>query len=267
MRAAIGPTLLEVTGAAKSFGAVRALNGVNLALREGEVLALLGDNGAGKSTLVKALAGVHTLDAGTIRVAGIAQRFRSPADARRLGIETVYQDLAVFDNLNARANLFIGREPVRFRWLGPLAVLREREMTRIWTDHIEQLRVHIPQNATSVGVMSGGQRQSIAVARAAAFASRIVILDEPTAALGLRESRRTLDLIRRLPEQGVAVILVSHNLDHVEEVADRAVILRAGTVVGEVEPTPENRERIVSLIVGSQPTGPVNTQPHKRGTA
>lgn len=244
--------VLEVMGATKSFGAVRALNGVDLTLHTGEVLALLGDNGAGKSTLVKALAGVHPLDAGTMRVCGARHRLRSPAEARRLGIETVHQDLAVFDNLNARANLFIGRESARLRWLGPLAILREREMSRLWTAYIDDLKVNIPRNASIVGVMSGGQRQAIAVARAAAFASRIVILDEPTAALGLRESRRTLDLIRRLPEQGVAVILVSHNLDHVEEVADRAVVLRGGKVVGEVIPTPENRERIVSLIVGGQ---------------
>jgi D-xylose transport system ATP-binding protein len=243
--------VLQVRGARKSFGAVTALAGVDLDLRAGEILAMLGDNGAGKSTLVKAMAGVYGLDAGEILVDGEVRQFKSPADARRLGIETVYQDLAVFDNLSARANLFVGREPTRASWLGPLAFLREREMAHEWDDHIGRLKVTIPRGNQSVGVMSGGQRQGIAVARAAAFASRIAILDEPTAALGIRESRQTLELIRRLPESGVSVIFVSHNLDHVEQVADRAVVLRGGRKVGEAVPTAENHEAIVSLIVGA----------------
>lgn len=243
--------VLEVRGARKSFGAVNALAGVDLALGEGEVLALLGDNGAGKSTLVKAMAGVYGLDAGEILIDGKQQRFKSPADARSLGIETVYQNLAVFDNLSAKANLFLGREPARPAWLGPLAFLRERTMTQEWDEHIGRLKVSIPRGNQSVGVMSGGQRQGIAVARVAAFASRIAILDEPTAALGIRESQQTLELIRRLPDEGVSVIFVSHNLDHVERVADRAVVLRGGRKVGEAVPSADNHEAIVSLIVGA----------------
>jgi ABC-type sugar transport system ATPase subunit len=244
--------VLEVREGRKMFGAVTALAGVDLTLYSGEVLALLGDNGAGKSTLVKAMTGVHQLDAGELLLDGEPVRFKSPADARKRGIETVYQTLAVFDNLSARANLFLGREPTGPKWLGPFGLLRERQMTREWEQHISRMKVTIPRSGQSVGVMSGGQRQAIAVARAGAFAKRIVILDEPTAALGVRESEQTLQLIKRLPEQGVSVILISHNLDHVERVADRAVVLRRGRKVGELAPTAENREAIVSLIVGAQ---------------
>jgi ABC-type sugar transport system ATPase subunit len=244
--------VLEVRNARKTFGAVTALAGVDLQLHQGEVLALLGDNGAGKSTLVKAMTGVHQLDGGELLVDGEPRRFKSPADARRIGIETVYQTLAVFDNLSARANLFLGREPAGPSWLGPFAFLRERTMAKEWEEHISRMKVTIPRSGQSVGVMSGGQRQAIAVARAGAFASRIVILDEPTAALGLRESEQTLELVRRLPEQGISVILISHNLDHVRRVADRAVVLRRGRKVGEMAPTAENHEAIVSLIVGAQ---------------
>jgi D-xylose transport system ATP-binding protein len=244
--------VLEVRGARKSFGAVSALAGVDLELHKGEVLALLGDNGAGKSTLVKAMTGVHQLDGGELLIDGEPRRFKSPADARKLGIETVYQTLAVFDNLSARANLFLGREPAGPSWLGPFALLKERTMARQWEEHISRMKVTIPRSSQSVGVMSGGQRQAIAVARAGAFASRIVILDEPTAALGLRESEQTLQLIKRLPERGISVILISHNLDHVKRVADRAVVLRRGRKVGELAPTAENHEAIVSLIVGAQ---------------
>jgi ABC-type sugar transport system ATPase subunit len=247
--------VLEVREARKSFGAVNALAGVDLELRDGEVLALLGDNGAGKSTLVKAMAGVHGLDSGEILVDGTAQHFKSSADARRLGIETVFQDLAVFDNLSAKANLFLGREPARPSWLGPFGFLRERRMSEEWEHHIGNLQVSIPRGAASVGVMSGGQRQGIAVARAAAFASRVAILDEPTAALGIRESNQTLELIKRLPDEGVSVILVSHNLDHVERVADRAVVLRAGRKVGEAIPSAGKHEAIVSMIVGAASSG------------
>jgi ABC-type sugar transport system ATPase subunit len=247
-----GVPVLEVRGARKTFGAVTALAGVDLQLHQGEVLALLGDNGAGKSTLVKAMTGVHQLDGGELLIDGEPRRFKSPADARKLGIETVYQTLAVFDNLSARANLFLGREPAGPSWLGPFALLRERTMTREWEEHISRMKVTIPRSGQSVGVMSGGQRQAIAVARAGAFASRIVILDEPTAALGVRESEQTLELVKRLPEQGVSVILISHNLDHVRRVADRAVVLRRGRQVGELAPTAENHEAIVSLIVGAQ---------------
>ncbi|ADB49889.1 ATP-binding cassette domain-containing protein [Conexibacter woesei] len=243
---------LEIREAYKSFGAVQALNGASLSVEAGEVVALLGDNGAGKSTLIKAMTGVHRLDEGEVLVGGEPVTLRSPADSRRLGIETVYQDLAVFDNLDARANFFVGRERTAPGWLGRLGFLRERAMTREWQEHVDDLQVVIPDPEQPLGVMSGGQRQAIAVARSAAFANRVLILDEPTAALGVRESRQVLDLVKRLPRRGIAVVLISHNLEHVMEVAHRAIVLRRGRNVGEERPTAENHERIVSLIVGAQ---------------
>jgi D-xylose transport system ATP-binding protein len=247
--------LLEVRGAAKSYGAVRALDDVSLAVQAGEIVALLGDNGAGKSTLVKAIGGVHRLDEGEIRVDGRPVVMRSPAEARQHGIETLHQDLALFDNLSALANFFIGRERRRPRWMGRLALLDTRAMTREWDERLARLQVRIPGAQRDVGVLSGGQRQAIAVLRAVAFASRLVILDEPTAALGVRESRQVLDLVRRLPESGVAVVLISHNLEHVAQVADRAYVLRHGRLAGEAAPTEDNHEALVAMIVGASSRG------------
>jgi ABC-type sugar transport system ATPase subunit len=243
--------LLELAGLTKRFGAVVALDAVDLTLLEGEVLALLGDNGAGKSTLIKCVSGVHAPDAGTMRLAGEPISPRSPSDARRCGVETVYQDLALLDNRDPTANFYAGREPASPRWLGSLGLVRRRSMEAATRRVLDELRVGVKDVGMPVGLMSGGQRQAIAVGRAVAFATRVVILDEPTAALGLRESARVLDLIQRLPERGVAVVLVSHNLEHVMRVADRAVVLRQGVKVGEAAPTPDNHERLVSMIVGA----------------
>jgi ABC-type sugar transport system ATPase subunit len=243
--------VLTVRGATKRFGAVLALDDVDLAVRAGEVLAVLGDNGAGKSTLIKCISGVHRLDAGTIEVDGAPLAMTSPAVARTAGIETVYQDLALFDNLDPAANFYAGRELGRPSWLPRgMRWLRRADMARASTDLLERLQVRLPAPRATVGMMSGGQRQAIAVARSSAFASRVVILDEPTAALGLRESRQVLDLILRLRDDGRAVIVISHAMDHVMEVADRAVVMRRGRTVGEEVPRPENRARIVSLIIG-----------------
>ncbi len=171
--------------------------------------------------------------------------------ARASGIETVYQDLALFDNLDSTANFFAGREEAVPSWL-PLGMrwMKRKHMTTHAAELVGRLKINLPQRAASVGMMSGGQRQAIAVARSAAFASRVVILDEPTAALGLRESRQVLDLILRLRDEGCGVIVISHAMDHVMEIADRAIVMRRGTVVGEEIPRPENRNRLVSLIVG-----------------
>jgi D-xylose transport system ATP-binding protein len=245
--------LLEIHGASKAYGAVRALQSASLSVGAGEVVALLGDNGAGKSTLVKAICGVHGLDAGEIRLDGAPVRFGSPVDARRAGIETLHQDLGLFDNLSAVANFRIGRELRHPAWLGRLAFLRERAMERDWATQLERLAVRGVAARQAVGLMSGGQRQAIAVLRAVAFADRLVLLDEPTAALGVRESAQVLELVQRLPERGVAVILVSHNLEHVAQVADRAVVLRQGRTVGEAVPTAGNHEALVSMIVGAAP--------------
>ena len=247
--------LLDVREASKSYGAIRALDGVSLTVETGEVVALLGDNGAGKSTLAKAIGGVHRLDEGEIRFAGRPVVMRSPAEARELGIETLHQDLALFDNLSALANFFIGRERRRPRRLGPLGLLDMRAMTREWDERLAEMEVRIPAAQREVGVLSGGQRQAVAVLRAVAFASRLVILDEPTAALGVRESRQVLDLVRRLPESGVAVLLISHNLEHVAQVAHRAVVLRQGRLAGEAAPTEDNHEALVAMIVGASSRG------------
>jgi ribose transport system ATP-binding protein len=228
---------------------------VNLTVDAGEVVALLGDNGAGKSTLAKAIGGVHRLDDGEIRFDGRPVVMRSPAEARQHGIETLHQDLALFDNLSALANFFIGRERRRPVWLGPLGLLDTRAMAREWDERLAQLEVRIPAAQRDVGVLSGGQRQAVAVLRAVAFASRLVILDEPTAALGVRESRQVLDVVRRLPESGVAVVLISHNLEHVAQVAHRAVVLRHGRLAGEAAPTEDNHEALVAMIVGASQRG------------
>jgi D-xylose transport system ATP-binding protein len=249
----IGTPVIAMTDGVKRFGGVVALDHVSIAVQAAEVVALLGDNGAGKSTLIKCLAGLHRLDAGSIEMNGTPVRIDSPAAAQGLGIETVYQDLALFDNLDPTANFYAGRELSGPRWLPSwLRVLRSREMQAATDAVLGDLRVSLPTGRVTVGLMSGGQRQAVAVARAAAFASRVVILDEPTAALGARESRSVLDLIVRLRGQGKAVIVISHALDHVIEVADRAVVMRRGRVVGEEVPTRENQSRIVSLIVGGE---------------
>ena len=245
------PAALSVRGATKRFGAVVALDGVDIDVRRGEVLALLGDNGAGKSTLIKCVTGVQRLDSGTVAMDGIPVDPGSPAAARALGIETVYQDLALFDNLDPAANFYAGREMTTPGWLPRgLRLVRRRAMAEATAGVLRRLEVGGADVNTPVGLMSGGQRQAIAVARAAAFATNVVILDEPTAALGVRESRHVLDLIIRLRAEGLAIIVVSHAMDHVMEIADRAVVLRRGRAVGDLIPRPENKERIVSLIVG-----------------
>jgi ABC-type sugar transport system ATPase subunit len=242
---------LAIRSATKRFGAVTAIDRVDLDVHRGEVVALLGDNGAGKSTLIKCISGAHRFDAGSIEMDGRPVTIHSPSDARTLGIETVYQDLALFDNLKATDNFYAGRELAGPSWLPPsLRVLRRRRMAEATRDVLARLEVSLPRLDTTIGLMSGGQRQAIAVSRAAAFASNVVILDEPTAALGLRESRGVLDLIRRLRDGGKAVIVISHALDHVMAVADRAVVLRRGRKVGELQASPEAHARIVALIVG-----------------
>ncbi|GAB2175016.1 ATP-binding cassette domain-containing protein [Dongia sp. agr-C8] len=245
--------LLAIHQAEKRFGAVHALKGVSLEAHRGEVLALLGDNGAGKSTLVKCISGVHALDEGEIRLDGETVLLHSPAAARRAGIETVYQDLALFDNLTPAQNFYCGRELGFPSWLPQgLRLLNKRAMEREAAGVLDRLKVKLPKFDAPVALMSGGQRQAIAVARATVFARKLVILDEPTAALGLRESRKVLDLIARLRAEGNAVILITHNMEHVIELADRAVVLRQGRKVGELKPNRANQQELVSMIVGAE---------------
>jgi D-xylose transport system ATP-binding protein len=252
MRTAADEPVLRVRHAQKRFGAVHALKDVSLEAHRGEVLALLGDNGAGKSTLVKCISGVHALDEGEILVDGTAVAMHSPAAARRAGIETVYQDLALFDNLTPAQNFFCGREIAFPQWLPRgLRFLDSAAMERQAAAVIDRLKVRLPKRDAPVALMSGGQRQAIAVARATVFARKLVILDEPTAALGLRESRKVLDLIAQLRAEGNAVILITHNMEHVIELADRAVVLRQGRKVGELRPSRANQQEMVSLIVGA----------------
>lgn len=247
------PTLLEVQGAVKRFGAVTALNGVDLTLHRGEVVGLLGDNGAGKSTLIKCITGVHAIDDGQILLDGEPVTIASPTDARNHGIEAVYQDLALFDNLDIVTNLYVGHEMTKPKWLRTLGWLDRKAMYKDAQERLDRLQVHLPDFRSSVGLMSGGQRQAVSVARAVAFAKRVLILDEPTAALGLRETKNVLDTIRRLPEEhDISVILISHNMEHVVQVCDNAVVMRQGRVVGTEKPAPETMQNIVSMIVGAK---------------
>lgn len=245
--------VLSVRNGHKRFGAVHALKGVSLDAWRGEVLALLGDNGAGKSTLVRCISGVHPLDEGEIRLDGEAVALSTPTVARRAGIETVYQDLALFDNLTPVQNFYCGREISFPSWLPRgLRFLSKGAMDREALSVIDRLKVRLPKLDAPVALMSGGQRQAIAVARAAVFAGKVVILDEPTAALGLRELRKVLDLVKQLRDEGNAVILITHNMEHVIELADRAVVLRQGRKVGELKPGRANQQELVSLIVGAE---------------
>jgi ABC-type sugar transport system ATPase subunit len=244
---------MELRGVTKRFGSVIALRDVNIAVQPGEVHCLLGDNGAGKSTLVKCISGVQGLDEGQIFLDGEAVSLHSPAAARRAGIETVYQDLALFDNLTPAQNFYCGREIAFPSWLPQgLRLLRGRVMEREAAAVLDRLKVKLPKFDAPVALMSGGQRQAIAVARATVFARKVVILDEPTAALGVRESRKVLDLVAQLRAEGNAVILITHNMEHVVELADRAVVLRQGRKVGELKPSRANQQELVSMIVGAE---------------
>jgi len=245
--------VLRVDALTKRFGNHAALDAVSFAVRECEIVALLGDNGAGKSTLVKCIAGIYRPDGGEIALDGERFQSESAANVRARGVGIVYQDLALFDNLSVAENLFAGSEPCWPRRLGGWGVVKRRAMLDEARATLERLQVKLPNLRTPVGLLSGGQRQAIAVSKGMAFADRLVILDEPTAALGLRERGNVLRLVRQLPEHGVAVMLISHNLEEVISVADRAVVLRQGRKVGEIATTQENHETIVSMIVGGQP--------------
>lgn len=246
-----GPPVLAAVGVAKRFGHVTALDGVSLEVAPGEVLALMGDNGAGKSTLVKILSGVEAPDEGELRVDGSPVTIKSPLAARALGIETVYQDLALADDLSAPANLFLGREHRRAGLLGKLGVLDNRRMQAEAAEQVQSLGARIPDYKSSVRMFSGGQRQSVAIARASIWASRVIIMDEPTAALGLVQTAQVADLIRRIRDRGVAVIVISHNVPFVFEVADRIVVLRLGKAAAMLSPKTTSHDEIVAAITGA----------------
>jgi len=244
--------VLQARGLVKRYGHVTALDGADLDLLPGEILAVIGDNGAGKSTLVKALSGALVPDAGEIRLDGRAVRFHSPADARRQGIETVYQDLAVAPAMTIAENLFLGRELRRAGVPGSLfRLLDKRRMAAEAASHLQSLQIGIASVRQPVESLSGGQRQGVAVARSAAFARHVVIMDEPTAALGVKESKMVLDLIRRVRDKGLPVLLVSHNMPHVFEVADRIHVARLGKRVAVVRPSEISLADAVAIMTGA----------------
>lgn len=245
-----GRVVLEGRGLKKSFGPVTAVDGVDISIRAGEVTAIVGDNGAGKSTLVKMFAGAVSPDAGQVLVEGEPVSLRAPRDARAYGIETVFQDLALAPNRDVVQNLFLGRELLRSGPLGRLGVMDKGEMRMRAADQLGSLGVNIPRiSGFPIGRMSGGQRQSVAVARGAFWASTAMLMDEPTAALGIRESEKVLGLARQVAERGLAVVLISHILPHVMELADRVFVMRHGKRVAELTDDISS-ERLVALIVG-----------------
>ena len=240
--------VLELRGVSKAFGAVQALYEVDFHVAAGEVMALVGDNGAGKSTLIKCIAGIHPFDSGEIRFNGERVTIHGPKDAARLGIEVVYQDLALCDNLDVVENMYLGREAV-----DNLRRLDETSMEARAQETLRGLSVTTLRNVRSTGAgLSGGQRQSVAVAKAVMWNSRLVILDEPTAALGVAQTRQVLELVKRLGEQGLGVILISHNLHDVFEVADLITVLRLGQNVAEYKRTETNQQQVVEAITAGQ---------------
>jgi D-xylose transport system ATP-binding protein len=239
---------LQVTGVSKRYGAVQALDGVDLSVDAGEVVALVGDNGAGKSTLVKVVSGVITPDSGTLEFEGRPVRIHRPHDAQALGISTVYQDLALCENLDVVGNLFLGAE--ERRW----SLMRGIRMERRARDLLSSLDVRIRDISAPVAALSGGQRQSVAITRALLGEPRLVILDEPTAALGVEQTAQVLDLVRRLRDRGLAVLVISHNLADVRAVSDRIVVLRLGRNAGDFRTAETSQEAIVAAITGLEDT-------------
>lgn len=243
--------IMQAVGLVKTFGRVHALRGANFDVLPGQVTALVGDNGAGKTVLVKCLNGVLQPDAGEILVEGSPLRLASPLDAMRHGIETVYQDLALADDLEPSANLFLGRELLKGGLLGRLGVLDRKRMRDEATGAFRELGVALQDVRSPIVSLSGGQRQSVAVARTAVWASRVVLLDEPTAALGVVQRQHVLEVIRRLRDQGIAVVLVSHNMPEVLEVADRIEVLRLGVRVARFQAAEASLEQLVGAMTGA----------------
>jgi len=238
--------ILRATGIGKRFGAVTALDDVNIEVYPGEITGLVGDNGAGKSTLIKIISGVHHADSGVIEFDGRPIDFGSAAEARAAGIETVFQDLALAGNMSVWANIYLGRE----RTWGP-GFLDKRGMAASAKEMLDQLRMNVPPIDAPVAALSGGQRQAIAIARAAAWGSKLIIMDEPTAALGVGETAAVEELIRGLRDQGFGLLIISHNLDQVFRLADRITVLRRGTYVATRKTSETTPEEIVAMITGA----------------
>ncbi len=243
-------TILRVENLSKNFGGLQAVQDVSFEVRAAEVVGLLGDNGAGKSTLVKMISGVSRPTKGSVYFMGERLDAVTPGEIRERGIETIYQDLALADNLGITANMFLGREHLR-RILG-LSFLDEGKMRGQAEEMLRQLKIDLPSPKARVRDLSGGQRQSVAIGRAIFWKAKLIILDEPTAALGVRERTNVLDLIKSLKQQGVAVILISHNLTDVFEVTDRLVVLRRGVKIRELNTSETTEHQVVHLMIGSE---------------
>jgi len=246
--------VIEMRNIKKSFGAVQALRGVDLALQHNEVLGLVGDNAAGKSTLMKVLSGAYIPDEGEIFIEGEKASLTNPMDARRQGIEMVYQDYALANNLDVAANVFMGREVVRLK-LGPIGVMDYRHMEQETQNLLNRLKIDIPSVRQKVERLSGGQRQAIAIARATAFNAKVIIMDEPTAALSVAAIDKVLELVRELKAQGSSIIIISHRLEDIYQVSDRMIVLRQGRKVSDTAVEGdlyEFRERVVAYMIGAR---------------
>jgi len=245
--------ILQVSALRKSFGPVEALRGADLELHPGEVLAIVGDNGAGKSTLIKHISGVYRADSGTITLAGEPLTISSPREARARGIETVYQDLALADDLSIAANIFLGREPIK-RFLGVLPFIDEKTIRQRTGELLKRIRSEIPSEARSVARLSGGQRQAVAIARAIFWQAKVVIMDEPTAALAVMERERVMAHVRDLASHGVGVIYIGHNLTEILKVADRVAVMFRGRTVHVAAAGDTNQETLIKYMTGYSDT-------------
>jgi len=240
---------IEVTDIKKSFGSVEALRGVSLYAKPGEVTAIVGDNGAGKSTLIKCISGVYTADEGSIHINGELVHFTTPEESRSFGIETVYQTLGLIEDLTIWQNLFLNRE--KLKGVGPFKILNKSAMREESAAMLKNLDVYIPSIKSRVRGLSGGQRQAVAICRAAGWGSRVVIMDEPTAALGVRETAKVEDLIKRMKDQGLAILLISHNFDQVLRLADQIWVMRQGNVMAGMRAKETSGDELVALITGA----------------
>jgi fructose transport system ATP-binding protein len=246
-----GPPLIQTRGLTKYYGTIVASESVDFDLAQGEIVAIVGDNGAGKSTLVKMISGAVTPDAGEIRVEGRVATIRSPIEARSYGIETIYQDLAMPPNLDVVTNIYLGRERRRRGPLGWLGVIDRKSMRNEVGSHLEDLSINIPKlSGTSVDSLSGGQRQSVAIARAMVWASKVLIMDEPTAALGVKQSAAVLEIVKQIRQRGISVVIISHILPHVLELADRIVVMRHGRKVADLPASEVDEHKLIEMIVG-----------------
>ncbi|MGE0075718.1 MAG: ATP-binding cassette domain-containing protein [Sphaerochaetaceae bacterium] len=243
--------IIETRGITKRFGGLTAVDNVSMGVNAGEVVAILGDNGAGKSTLIKMISGVHKPDEGTILLDGKPMKLESPMDALANGIETIYQDLALAENLNVSSNIFLGREKTK-RSLGMFNVLDHEYMQQESRSVLDRLEIEIPSLKNTIRTLSGGQRQAVAISRSIYWQAKVLIMDEPTAALGIAEQKKVLDLVKSLKTQGIGIIIISHQMYDVFEVADRIIVMRRGQNVATRLVSETTADEIVGLIVGSE---------------